>query len=142
MINFSHPPESLKHSHLNLLRKWLKGVITEENCIVGDIYYIFCDDRFLHQINQNFLKHDTYTDIITFSTSENSEIISGEIYISTERVKDNSLKRNQSFIIELSRVIVHGVLHLLGYDDQENDQKTEMRQKEDYYLSLLPQKIS
>ncbi len=89
-------------------------------------------------INMKYLKHDTLTDIITFPLSSNSNIISGEIYISIDRVKENSLMFKTAFEKELSRVVVHGVLHLLGYDDHSEEDILEMRKKEDYYLSLLP----
>ena len=123
-------PESLK--------VWLKNVIRHEQKYVGDIVYIFSDDEYLHAINLDFLNHDTLTDIITFDTSEDDEIISGEIYISAERVADNAGLLNKDFQEELSRVLVHGVLHLIGYGDKTPEEKTEMTAKEDYYLNLQP----
>jgi len=117
--------------------KWLENVISKENFIVGDIGYIFCDDQFLLDINRRFLQHDTFTDTITFPTSENHKIISGEIYISVERVKENAEKNRTSFEEEIHRVIVHGILHLIGYGDKGDDEKLVMREKEDYYLSFL-----
>jgi rRNA maturation RNase YbeY len=117
---------------------WLKNVIRNEQKYVGDIVYIFSDDEYLHAINLDFLNHDTLTDIITFDTSEDSDVISGEIYISVERVADNAGILNKDFQEELSRVLVHGVLHLIGYGDKTPEEKTEMTAKEDYYLNLQP----
>lgn len=117
--------------------KWLEKVISEENFFLGEVGYIFCDDKFLLGINQQFLQHDTFTDIITFPTSEIDNVISGEIYISVERVEENATLNKTSFDEELHRVIVHGVLHLLGYEDKEPGEKLLMREKEDHYLSLI-----
>lgn len=117
--------------------KWLENVIFLEKSILGEVGYVFCDDKFLFEINQRFLKHDTFTDIITFNSSEDTEIISGEIYISVERVRENAIRQKVGFDMELYRVIVHGILHLLGYKDKEPGDKLVMRQKEDHYLSLL-----
>jgi len=125
-------------------RSWLKKVIAEESEEkTGEIQYIFCDDKYLHAINTSFLNHDTYTDIITFpSVPDSRQIISGEIYISIDRVKENSHSLGHSFNEELSRVLVHGLLHLLGYDDGSPKEIELMRQKEDYYLNLQAQKNS
>ncbi len=116
---------------------WLEKVILEENSTLGEIGYVFCDDEELLEINQKFLSHDTYTDVITFSNSDIRGIISGEIYISFERVQENSLFSGFDFERELHRVMVHGVLHLLGYPDKRPEEERRMRQKEDYYLSLF-----
>jgi len=98
--------------------------------------YIFCSDTYLHKINLEYLKHDTLTDIITFDYSEKKQI-SGDIFISIDRIKENALKFNQSTDIELNRVLIHGVLHLLGYKDKTPKEKETMRAKEDFYLTLL-----
>ena len=119
------------------ISKWLENVVSNENFILGEVGYIFCDDKFLLDINQRFLQHDTFTDIITFPNSANNEVISGEIYVSVERVRENASLNNASFEKELHRVIVHGILHLIGYGDKEVEEKLVMRKKEDYYLSLL-----
>ncbi|MBN2637586.1 MAG: rRNA maturation RNase YbeY [Bacteroidales bacterium] len=118
---------------------WLKNVIKEEFYIEGNVGYVFCEDEYLLSINQQYLQHDTYTDIITFPLmDENSKVLSGEIYISIERIKDNAEKFQVSLRLELARVLVHGILHLCGYDDHTDEEKRQMRSKEDYYLSLLP----
>ncbi len=119
---------------------WIKKVITNENRLVGNLFYHFCSDEFLYHININFLGHDFYTDIITFPLTENDDIISGEIFISVDRIRENASHIQTDLYSEFARVMVHGVLHLLGYDDHTAEQKREMRAKEDYYLSLLPLK--
>lgn len=125
----------------NHITTWLKSVIKSENFVEGEIGYVFCNDSYLHDINLQFLNHDTLTDIITFPmTQEISNIISGTIYISIDRVKENAQHYRVSFLHELSRVMVHGILHLMGYDDHTDDDVKLMRQKEDYYLSLQPLK--
>ncbi len=117
-------------------KRWLKSVIISEGKKAGDIQYIFCDDNQLLLINEKFLNHDTFTDIITFPNTENRDIISGEIYISLERVNENCIKHKSTFKEEISRVMVHGILHLIGYVDKQISEKAQMRSKEDYYLHL------
>lgn len=97
--------------------------------------YVFSDDEFLHKINKEYLRHNTYTDIITFDLSENDSL-DGEIYISLDRVKENAQNFNVKFTDEIHRVMVHGILHLLGYNDKTPSQKRKMKAKEDFYLSL------
>lgn len=103
---------------------------------MGEISINLCSDDHLLQINKKHLNHDYYTDIITFELSENNEI-SGDLYISTDRVLDNAKQLNITFHVELNRVIIHGILHLCGYKDKTKAQQKEMREKENYYLSLL-----
>lgn len=129
IINFSISEKSIS--------EWLENVISLEKSNLGDVGFIFCDDEFLWRINRQFLHHDTYTDILTFPTSKDQRIISGEIYISVDRVRENAILRSDDFEKELSRVMVHGILHLLGYKDKVDPDILMMRQKEDYYLSLL-----
>ena len=138
MIIFNTLLEDFELQNPESLKVWLKNVIRHEQKYVGDIVYIFTGDKYLHSINLDFLNHDTFTDIITFDTSEDAEVISGEIYISAERVTDNAGLLNKDFQEELSRVLVHGVLHLIGYGDKTPEEKTEMTAKEDYYLNLQP----
>ncbi len=118
---------------------WIKSVIETEGFKTGQLLYHFCSDRFLLKINRDFLHHDYLTDIITFPLSNRPEIVSGEIFISLERVMDNANRLQLPFLNEFARVLVHGVLHLLGYYDHSAAEKKEMRAKEDYYLSLLAQ---
>lgn len=117
-------------------KQWLKSVILSEGKKFGDIQYILCDDEHLLEINRTYLNHDTFTDIITFSTTNSDDIISGEIYISVDRVTENSETHSVSYNDELSRVMVHGILHLIGYNDHSDSEKKLMRSKEDYYLHL------
>ncbi len=119
---------------------WIKQVIELENHQTGDVFYHFCSDEFLLKINKDFLNHDFLTDIITFPQSTLPEIISGEIFISVDRIVENSSILDVEFEQEFARVMVHGILHLIGYDDHTVEDKRQMRAKEDYYLSLLPQK--
>jgi len=116
-------------------KKWLCKVVTLEKRKVESICYIFCSDKYLHSLNTQFLGHNTLTDIITFDLSD-SKLISGEIYVSVDRVKENSQKLKTPFAEELNRVMVHGILHLIGYKDKKPKEKSLMRKKEDSYLSL------
>lgn len=137
MINFNYLlSNNIDNFNEQYYINWLKLVITSEGKKQGDIQYVFCDDDHLNGINKTYLNHDTLTDIITFSTTENEDIISGEIYISLDRVNENSKTHSVSLANELSRVMVHGVLHLMGYDDHSESEKKLMRSKEDYYLHL------
>ena len=118
------------------IKLWLLNVLKKENKQPGEINYIFCDDEHLLHINQTYLKHNTLTDIITFDYSE-SNILSGDIFISIERVKENAKKFQVSFEDELRRVMVHGILHLAGYKDKTKQAKSQMTRKEDCYLALF-----
>ena len=114
---------------------WLKNVIASENKISGDIAVVFCDDAYLLKKNIEFLKHNTLTDVITFDYCKGNKI-NGDILISIDRVKENSKIYNTSFTNELNRVMVHGLLHLLGYRDKTKKDMEVMRKKEDLYLSI------
>jgi len=116
--------------------EWLSQIIASESHTLGDVSFVFCDDEYLHRINLEFLNHDTYTDIISFDYSLGSEV-HGEIYISTERVKENSGQLSTVFSDELHRVIVHGILHLCGYGDKTEQEAATMREKEDAALGIL-----
>ena len=113
-----------------------KPIAAQEAREVGDITFVFCDDNYLLKINKEFLDHDAYTDIITFDYSAGNEMIS-EIYVSVDRVKENAKKYKQTFENEIHRVMIHGVLHLCGYNDKLIEDKQIMREKENHYLSLL-----
>jgi len=120
--------------------KWIKDVIVSESANVkfkaGDINIIFCSDEYLLDLNKKYLSHDFYTDIITFDNCSN-KIISGDLFISVDRVRENSRTYSSSFDEELHRVIIHGVLHLLGYKDKTKAQSKIMRDKENFYLKLI-----
>ncbi|MDX9694695.1 MAG: rRNA maturation RNase YbeY [Bacteroidales bacterium] len=119
-----------------LLKSWIKQVIANENKICDSINFIFTSDKYLLEINKKFLSHNYFTDIVTFNYCADNLII-GDIYISIETVKNNSIRFNVSMIEELYRVMVHGVLHLIGYDDSNELEKSRMREKEDFYLDRL-----
>lgn len=135
-INFYIEGISGLHLAKANLRSWIKSAVKEESKRAGDLNFIFCNDEYLLLINQQYLGHDYYTDIITFDYVTDV-VISGDIYISVERVKENAGVYHVSFENELNRIMIHGVLHLLGYQDKEADQKRIMTQKEDYYLKKI-----
>jgi rRNA maturation RNase YbeY len=115
------------------LKKWISMVISSEGFEEGDISFVFCSDAYLAKINLEFLKHDTLTDIISFDYSLD-KLLEGEIYISTERVADNAKDLEASFVNELLRVVVHGILHMCGYNDKKEEDKNIMRSREDHWL--------
>ncbi|MDR0364220.1 MAG: rRNA maturation RNase YbeY [Bacteroidales bacterium] len=115
------------------IRRWLRKIIIEEGYKTGEVNYIFCSDEYLSKLNLQYLNHKTLTDIITFDYSERN-IISGDIFISIERVRENAVKFAASVQEELLRVIAHGVLHLCGYKDKSEEEQKLMRQKEDEKL--------
>ncbi len=117
------------------VRAWLEFVLDQEDRELGEVSYIFCDDEYLYDINVKHLNHNTLTDIISFDYSL-GKVVSGDIYISVERVDENARDRGIEFDDELHRIIVHGMLHYVGYKDKSESQRKAMRKKEDYYLSL------
>lgn len=116
---------------------WIKSIIEAEQCTLSRLNFTFCNDTYLHQINMDYLEHDTFTDIITFPYSA-PPIIQGEIFISIDRIRENSAALKTSFQDELRRVIIHGVLHLCGYGDKKTEEKQLMTQKEDDALRQFP----
>ena len=118
------------------IRIWIEDVIKKEKKTVGDITYIFCDDDYLLERNKEFLDHNTLTDIITFNYCIDNNI-SSDIMISIDRVKENSTTFENSFNEELKRVMIHGILHLIGYNDKSDKEKELMREKENYYLNMF-----
>jgi len=115
--------------------RWLRLVAESEIRRIGDISIIFCSDNYILDINQRYLQHDYFTDIITFDYCE-ADRLSGDLFISVDSVRENAFEYGTEFYDELNRVIVHGVLHLIGYDDHTDEDIAVMRSKEDYYLSL------
>jgi len=122
-------------NHSNFI-DWLNKTTQCESKICGELSFVFCTDEYLHKINVEYLNHDTYTDIITFDYTEGN-IVAGDIFISVDRVRENAIEFRKEFNNELSRVIIHGVLHLIGYKDKTPEEKAQMREKEDFYLNLL-----
>ena len=118
-----------------LNNKWLKMVAESEVKRLGDISIIFCSDPYILDINQRYLQHDYFTDIITFDYCE-GKVLSGDLFISIDTVRENAREYGTTFEEELNRVMVHGLLHLIGYDDHTPAEQQEMRSKEDYYLSI------
>lgn len=119
-----------------LLKRWVKAVLENKGKKLGNLYFILCDDDFLLKINRQFLKHDYYTDIITFDYTEDG-IIAGDLFISIDRVRDNAATLQVSEHEELMRVMIHGVLHLLGLKDKSDEEAKQMRKAEEECLELL-----
>jgi probable rRNA maturation factor len=135
MIDFNYETEFILENE-GAISNWISKVIVSENKKEGEINYIFCDDEYLLQINQEHLQHDFYTDIISFDYTVGNEI-NGDMFISVDRVKENAQDFNVSFEDELKRVIVHGVLHYCGYKDKSEVDELLMRSKEDEKLAMF-----
>jgi probable rRNA maturation factor len=133
MIDFQYI-ENDKLSNTEDINLWINNVIKEEEMIIGELVYVLCNDEYLLKKNIQFLNHNTLTDVITFDYSDD-KIISGDILISTERVVENAKIFNVNYLTELHRVMVHGLLHLLGYKDKIEKDADIMREKENYYLN-------
>ncbi|GAA4337721.1 rRNA maturation RNase YbeY [Mucilaginibacter gynuensis] len=134
-ITFFEEDIVFKLKNKTAVRGWIKETVETENYKLKELNYIFCSDAYLLQINQQYLDHDTYTDIVTFDNSEVEGDIVGDIFISIERIRENAAKFDVTETDELHRVIIHGALHLLGYTDKKPADKKNMTQKEDYYLN-------
>lgn len=117
-------------------RQWLERITDSEGVGIGDVNYIFCDDEYLHGINVNYLHHDDYTDIITFDNST-GVLLECDIFISTERVLENARKYKVNFDRELKRVMAHGLLHCMTYNDKTDEERKLMRQKEDEKIDMF-----
>lgn len=136
MITFNYETEFELPEQETVFQTWIEKIIASEEKELGELNYIFCDDNYLHQINMQYLDHDTLTDIITFDYTE-EQIISGDIFISVERVADNAKDFNVDFQTELLRVMAHGVLHLCGYKDKSDAESKQMRSKEEEKMQLF-----
>ena len=134
-IQFFEEDITYKLKNKTKVRQWLIETIVAEGFNLQELTYIFCSDAYLLQINQQYLDHDTYTDIVTFDNSEEEGQITSDIFISIPRIRENAAGFNVTEMDELHRVMVHGVLHLMGYKDKSAADKKKMTQKEDYYLS-------
>jgi probable rRNA maturation factor len=135
-IQFHKSQVQFRFSNKAKITKWIEAVVKKERKQIGFLNFIFCTDPALLAMNKQYLNHDYFTDIITFDYSK-SKAIGGEIYISIDRVRENAAEMREMFHVELNRVIIHGVLHLLGYSDKTAAQKKAMRKKEDECLALL-----
>lgn len=135
-INFFEEDIDFKLNEKQKIRQWIYYTIKAENFKrVGELNFIFCSDNYLLNINKQYLNHDTFTDIVTFDSSQQQEVISGDVFISIDRIKENAVLFQTKEYDELHRVIIHGVLHLCGYKDKSKIEKECMTQKENYYLS-------
>jgi len=136
MISFYYETD-FKLRNDSEISNWISSVISSENHKEGEINYIFCDDKYLHKLNVDFLDHDTFTDIISFDYAM-GKILHGDVFISVERAQDNAMDFGVSFDEEVHRLIVHGVLHYCGFKDKTTKEAKIMRAKEDFYLRQLP----
>lgn len=125
----------------NRIRDWINASIASHHKQAGSINYIFCSDDYLQKINSKYLKHNTLTDIVTFDNSDMPDVISSDLFLSIDRIKENAKLFHVSFVNELHRVMIHGILHLLGFNDKTDEEKLMMRSKEDYYLTLLSKSL-
>ncbi len=137
-IDFLNADVAFRFNHQKKVKCLITLILNEEiSANVEKINIIFCSDKFLLKINRKFLHHNFFTDIITFNYSETDNSIEGELYISIDRIKENADKLHKTFNNELSRVIIHGVLHLCGYNDKRKEEKDQMREMEDRYLQSI-----
>ncbi len=139
-INFHYIDQPKFNWKVNSIKKWMHDIAIQENFKIQDLSYVFCTDEYLLDINVQHLNHNTFTDIITFDLSNdpNHPSIEAEIYISVDRVHENSFKFEKNFNNELSRVLAHGILHLCGYKDKSDSEQKIMREKEEYYIQRSP----
>lgn len=136
-VSFNYTDRTLPLKQKRQIKNFISDIFLMENKILEKLTYIFCSDNYLLNINKKFLFHNTYTDIITFDLSDSKKIIKGEIYISVDRVKENTIRYNTTFTDEFLRVIFHGALHLCGFQDKKDSEKQLMRKKEDFYLKTF-----
>lgn len=135
-ISFHSEGVNTKTPSKRLLKAWIKELVSNHGKKVGELAFVFCSDEKILEVNQNFLQHDYYTDIITFDYCE-GEIVSGDIFISVERVAENATSHNIEYNTEIIRVLAHGVLHLIGFQDKSPKKKKEMTENEDLCISLF-----
>ena len=135
MILFNYEADFILKEE-QILKDWIMNVVQENGFEVGEINYVFCDDEYLHKLNVEFLKHDTLTDIISFDNTL-GKLLNGDIFISIDRINDNAKDFKVTFEEELHRVMIHGVLHYMGFKDKSDDDKREMRNKENQALFYL-----
>ncbi len=138
MVTYFTEDTSFRFKEKRLTSRWLKAVAESEGNRLGDIGIIFCSDNFLLNVNKEYLNHDYYTDIITFDYCEGN-MLSGDLFISVDSVRENAAYYDVEFHVELRRVIVHGLLHLMGYEDHSDEDITQMRAKENACLLLRDQ---
>ena len=132
---FSEEVKFVLNEKLNR-KRWLKRIATNAGFNIKELNYIFCSDEYVYQVNRDYLKHDTYTDIITFDNSENKDDIEGDIFVSIDRVRENAKTHTQEVETEMNRVLAHGLLHLMGYKDKTQEEAALMRLKEEESIKL------
>ena len=135
-INFFNEETDFTLKQKNKIRSWIKSVLTDNQKHLVSINYIYTSDEYLLRLNREFLNHNTFTDIITFDQSIQKDQIEGDIYISIDRIKENARSLTIPFTEELHRVMIHGILHLMGYSDKTESERQVMRKKENHYLAL------
>ena len=132
---FSEEVKFVLNEKLNR-KRWLKRIATNAGFNIKELNYIFCSDEYLYQVNRDYLKHDTYTDIITFDNSEKKGDLEGDIFVSIDRVRENAKTHTQEVETEMNRVLAHGLLHLMGYKDKTQEEANLMRLKEEESIKL------
>lgn len=137
LVSFHSADKQLTIKNKTRLKQFIAGIFEQEDKALKKLDYIFCSDEYLLQMNNDFLQHDYYTDIITFPLSDKNQPIIGEVYISIDRVKDNASQHKSSVLDETLRVLFHGALHLCGYGDKSAKEIKAMRAKEDFYINLF-----
>jgi rRNA maturation RNase YbeY len=138
MIAFHALDPGYKITSKNALKAWIEQVVEKEEAEIGQLNFILCSDEYLRELNNKYLQHNYYTDVLTFEMDDNGERITGDIFISIDRIKENSKKFEESVWKELKRVMLHGVLHLLGYNDKTLIEKRRMTEREELYLEDSP----
>lgn len=133
-IHFHSVQQKLPLKQRTVLRRFISSIFKAEKKRLRELNVVFCSDEYLYNINRHYLKHNTYTDIITFDLTGELPGITGEIYISLDRIRENAVKYRTSINDELHRVVFHGILHLCGYKDKSSAEKKSMKSKEDFYL--------
>jgi rRNA maturation RNase YbeY len=136
-INFFNEDIDFALENSTVISNWIAQIIESNSFTISQLNYIFCSDNYLLEINRTYLSHDYLTDIITFDNSDEANVIEADIFISIDRVRDNAQNLGTNFSTEFNRVLIHGILHLLGWDDKSQEDKAEMREKEEACLSLL-----
>jgi len=136
MINISYIDTGVLTNEMSGVKNWIREFVVSYGKEVGELYYSFCSDEYLYKMNIELLGHDFYTDIITFPLNECETILSAEFHISVDRIRENAITFNRSFMDELHRVMAHGVLHLIGFNDLSEEESMVMREQEENCLSM------
>lgn len=136
MITFQNIDIEMPSLNQRLAKEWIEAFVASYGKKIGELYYLFCSDEYLFDFNQKRLNHDFYTDIVTFPLNDCSECLSGEFYISIDRIRDNAEQMGKPFKDEFHRVLAHGVLHLIGFKDKTDDDAKTMREQEEKCLSM------